>query len=49
MDIESLIAEQQWQIYYSTDTRTYFWDPNLENVNPSSFFPYRYVMRWSFK
>ena len=46
--IESLIAENQWEIYFSTDTRTFFWDPSLQDVKPSSFFPYRYIMRWWF-
>ncbi len=47
-DIEALIAEEQWEIYYSTDTRTYFWDPFVQDVAPSSFFPYQPVMRWWF-
>ena len=47
-DIESLLAEQQYQIYFSTDTRTFFWDPSLEDVNPSSYFPYQPLMRWWF-
>jgi peptide/nickel transport system substrate-binding protein len=45
-DIEALIAEQQYQIYWSTDTRTYFWNPALANISSSGFFPYRYMQWW---
>jgi len=45
-DIEALIAEQQYQIYWSTDTRTFFWNPALANISASSFFPYRYMQWW---
>ncbi|MHB8576259.1 MAG: ABC transporter substrate-binding protein [Dehalococcoidia bacterium] len=47
-DIETLIAEQQYEIYYSTDSRTYFWNPQVQDAQPSSFFPYSYLMRWWF-
>lgn len=47
-DIENLLAEQQYTIYFSTDTRTFFWDPTVSDVAPSSFFPYQPVMRWYF-
>ncbi len=47
-DIEALIAEEQYEIYFSTDTRTFFWDPTASDVAPSSFFPYQPVMRWYF-
>lgn len=43
--IEALVAEEQYEIYFSTDTRTYFWDPKIENYRPSSFFPYTHVMK----
>jgi peptide/nickel transport system substrate-binding protein len=44
-DIESLVAEEQYYIFFSTDTRTYFWDPDIRNYRPSSFFPYTHVMK----
>jgi ABC-type transport system substrate-binding protein len=44
-EIQMLLAEQQYQIYYSTDTRTYFWDPSVANYRPSGFFPYTHVMK----
>ena len=44
-EIESLVAEEQYEIYFSTDTRTYFWDKDIQNYRPSSFFPYTHVMK----
>lgn len=44
-EIESLIAEEQYEIYFSTDTRTYFWQPQLSNYRPSAFFPYTHLMK----
>jgi ABC-type transport system substrate-binding protein len=43
--LEDLIAEEQWEIYYSTDTRTYFWNPQVINYRPSSFFPQTHYMK----
>jgi peptide/nickel transport system substrate-binding protein len=43
--IEDLLAEEQYEIYFSTDTRTYFWDPSLVNYRPSAFFPYTHLMK----
>ena len=45
-DIEALLAEQQYTIYYSTDTRTFFWRPALANISTSAFFPYHYMHWW---
>lgn len=44
-EIESICAEEQYEIYWSTDTRTYFWNPDIENYRPSLFFPYTHVMK----
>lgn len=43
--IEEHVAEQQYEIYFSTDTRTYFWDPNIENYRPTAWFPYTHLMK----
>ena len=43
--IEELVAEEQYEIYFSTDTRTYFWDPKIENYRPTAWFPYTHVMK----
>jgi len=43
--VEDLLSEEQYEIYGSTDTRTYFWDPSLTNYRPSSFFPYTHLMK----
>ncbi|HLZ71881.1 MAG TPA: ABC transporter substrate-binding protein [Dehalococcoidia bacterium] len=43
--IEDLLADQQYQIYWSTDTRTYFWNPDIENYRPTAFFPYTHLMK----
>jgi len=44
-DIESLLAEQQYEIFWSTDTRTFFWSPDITNYRPSAFFPYTHLMK----
>ena len=44
-EIESICAEEQYEIYFSTDTRTYFWDPDIENLRPRSFYPYVFPVR----
>jgi peptide/nickel transport system substrate-binding protein len=43
--IEELVAEEQYEIYFSTDTRTYFWDKDLVNYRPTAWFPYTHVMK----
>jgi peptide/nickel transport system substrate-binding protein len=43
--IEEHIAEEQYEIYFSTDTRTYFWDEKIENYRPTAWFPYTHVMK----
>jgi peptide/nickel transport system substrate-binding protein len=43
--IEDLLSEEQYEIYYSTDTRTYFWDPTVINYRPTAFFPYTHLMK----
>lgn len=43
--IEEHVAEEQYEIYFSTDTRTYFWDPNIENYRPTAWFPYTHIMK----
>jgi peptide/nickel transport system substrate-binding protein len=44
-EIEELVAEEQYEIYFSTDTRTYFWDEKIENYRPTAWFPYTHVMK----
>jgi peptide/nickel transport system substrate-binding protein len=44
-EIESLCAEEQYEIYFSTDTRTYFWDPDIRNHRPTAWFPYTHMMK----
>jgi peptide/nickel transport system substrate-binding protein len=43
--IEELVAEQQYEIYYSTDTRTFFWSPDITNYRPTAWFPYPHIMK----
>lgn len=43
--IEERVAEQQYEIYLSTDTRTYFWDANITNYRPTAWFPYTHIMK----
>lgn len=42
--IEELVAEQQYEIYWSTDTRTYFWNSDI-TYRPTAWFPYTHVMK----
>jgi len=44
-EIEDLVSEQQYEIYFSTDTRTYFWDSKIENYRPTAWFPYTHLMK----
>lgn len=44
-EIETICAEEQYEIYFSTDTRTYFWDPKVTNYRPTAFFPYTHLMK----
>ncbi|MGH2607662.1 MAG: ABC transporter substrate-binding protein [Tepidiformaceae bacterium] len=43
--IEEHVALEQYEIYFSTDTRTYFWDEKIENYRPTAWFPYTHVMK----
>jgi peptide/nickel transport system substrate-binding protein len=43
--IEERVAEQQYEIYFSTDTRTYFWNPDITNYRPTAWFPYTHIMK----
>lgn len=43
--IEELVAEEQYEIYFSTDTRSYFWDEKIENYRPTVWFPYTHLMK----
>jgi peptide/nickel transport system substrate-binding protein len=47
-EIESMAAENQWEIYWSTDTRTFFWDPSVQNYRPHAWFPYSHF-QWVWK
>ena len=44
-EIESLVAEEQYEIYYSTTTNSYFWDNDIQNYRPSAFFPYTHILK----
>lgn len=44
-EIEKHVAEEQYEIYFSTDTRTYFWAPDIRNYRPTAWFPYTHVMK----
>ncbi|OAI44071.1 hypothetical protein AYO38_02260 [bacterium SCGC AG-212-C10] len=43
--IEELVAEEQYQVYFSTDTRSYFWDPSLVNYRATAWYPYTHLMK----
>lgn len=43
--IEEHVAEEQYEIYFSTDTRTYFWNPDIQNYRPTAWFPYTHLMK----
>ncbi|MGE0599821.1 MAG: ABC transporter substrate-binding protein [Dehalococcoidia bacterium] len=43
--IEELVAEEQYEIYFSTDTRSYFWNPDIQNYRPTAWFPYTHLMK----
>jgi peptide/nickel transport system substrate-binding protein len=43
--IEELVAEQQYEIYFRTDTRTYFWNSDIQNYRPTAWFPYTHLMK----
>ncbi|HLZ69410.1 MAG TPA: ABC transporter substrate-binding protein [Dehalococcoidia bacterium] len=43
--IEDIMAAQQYQIFWSTDTRTYFWAPDVQNYRPTAWFPYTHLMK----
>jgi len=44
-EIEELVAEEQYEIFGSTDTRTYFWAPDIRNYRPTVWFPYTHLMK----
>jgi ABC-type transport system substrate-binding protein len=44
-EIESICAEEQYEIFMSTNTRTFFWDPKIINYRPHAWFPYTHLMR----
>ena len=44
-EIESICAEEQYGIYFSTDTHTCLWNHDIQHYRPSRFFPYAHVMR----
>jgi ABC-type transport system substrate-binding protein len=43
--IEEHVAEEQYEIYFSTDTRTYFWNNDIQNYRPTVWFPYTHIMK----
>ncbi len=43
--IEEHVAEEQYEIFFSTDTRTYFWDAPIRNYRPTAWFPYAHLMK----
>ena len=44
-EVEALIAEEQYEVYFSTDTRTYFWNADIQNYRPTTFFPQTHLMK----
>ena len=44
-EIEDHVSDEQYEIYFSTDTRTYFWDKDVENYRPTAWFPYTHLMK----
>jgi len=44
-EIETICAEEQYEIYFSTETRAFFWDPDIENFRPRQFYPYIYPVK----
>lgn len=43
--IEELVGEEQYEIFFSTDTRSYFWNPDIKNYRPTAWFPYTHLMK----
>ncbi len=43
--IEEHVAEEQYEIYFRTDTRTYFWNADIQNYRPTAWFPYTHIMK----
>jgi ABC-type transport system substrate-binding protein len=43
--IEELVGEEHYEIYFSTDTRSYFWNPDIQNYRPTAWFPYTHLMK----
>jgi peptide/nickel transport system substrate-binding protein len=43
--IEEHVAEEQYEIFFSTDTRSYFWDAPIRNYRPTAWFPYAHLMK----
>ena len=43
--IEELVADEQYEIYFRTDTRAYFWNPDIQNYRPTAWFPYTHLMK----
>jgi peptide/nickel transport system substrate-binding protein len=44
-EIEQICAEEQYEIYWSTQTRSYFWNPAVQNYRPTAWFPYTHLMK----
>ncbi len=44
-EIEQLVGEEQYEVYFSTDTRSYFWNPIVQNYRPHAWFPYTHLMK----
>ena len=43
--IEDVLAEEQYEVYDNTDTRTFFWDKDIQNYRPTAWFPYTHIMK----
>ena len=44
-EIQDLISEEQWYIYWSAPSYTYFWNPAVTNYRPHNWFPQVHYMR----
>jgi peptide/nickel transport system substrate-binding protein len=44
-EIEQICAEEQYEIYWSTQSRSYFWNPAVQNYRPTAWFPYTHLMK----
>jgi ABC-type transport system substrate-binding protein len=44
-EIEAICAEEQYEVYWSSQSRSYFWNPAVQNFRPTAWFPYPHLMK----